>query len=55
MAVVINEFEVAPPPPAGSSTTQPAGGAEQSPQDAMRKVEKLMQMARERERRLAAS
>ena len=54
MAVVINEFEVAPAPAAAPSTAQPAQSADQGKQDDMRKVEKLMRLDRERQRRLAA-
>jgi len=54
MAVVINEFEVAPasgPPPSGA---QPAQGGDQAQPDAAQKIERALRVAHERERRLAA-
>jgi len=56
MAVVINEFEVAPaapaPAPAAGQGAQPGGDASQP--ENVQKIEKAMHVAHERRRRLAA-
>ena len=60
MPVVINDFEVAPaPPPAAAppAAQAGAGGAQDtdpSQPESMRKIERVMRVAHERRRRLAA-
>ena len=56
MAVLINEFEVAPAPPAtpAPATPQSSAGSDQAQADVMQKIGRALKLERERRCRLAA-